>query len=87
VAGFAAESFDAIIHDPPTFALAGQLYGGEMYRNLYRILKPGGHLFHYIGNPDSRYGATTGRGVVARLRQAGFRVVPKLRAFGVLAVK
>jgi uncharacterized protein len=80
-------SFNAVIHDPPTFALAGQLYGGQMYRDLYRILKPGGRLFHYIGNPDSRYGATTGRGVVVRLRSAGFRVTPKERAFGVLGVK
>ena len=80
-------SFNAVIHDPPTFALAGQLYGGQMYRDLYRILKPGGRLFHYIGNPHSRYGATTGRGVVVRLRSAGFRVTPKERAFGVLGVK
>lgn len=87
VAAFSDNSFDAVIHDPPTFALAGQLYSGEMYRHLYRILKPGGHLFHYIGNPDSRYGATTARGVVARLRRAGFRVTPKEKAFGVLAVR
>ncbi len=87
VQAFPDGCFNAVIHDPPTFALAGQLYSGEMYRQLYRVLKPGGHLFHYIGNPDSRYGATTGRGVLARLRQAGFRVVPKGRAFGVLAVK
>ena len=87
VAAFSDKSFDAVIHDPPTFALAGQLYSGEMYRHLYRILTPGGRLFHYIGNPDSRYGATTARGVVTRLRRAGFRVTPKEKAFGVLAVK
>jgi hypothetical protein len=87
VAAFTDGTFNAIIHDPPTFSLAGQLYALETYRHLYRILKPGGRLFHYIGNPDSRYGATTGRGVVARLSQAGFRVTPKGKAFGVLAVK
>ena len=80
-------AFNAIIHDPPTFSLAGQLYSGELYRIFYRILKPGGRLFHYIGNPDSRYGATTGRGVVTRLRRAGFRVTPKGKAFGVVGVK
>jgi len=86
-ATFADETFNAIIHDPPTFSLAGQLYAGELYRAFYRILTPGGHLFHYIGNPNSRYGATTGRGVVTRLRRAGFRVTPKEKAFGVLGVK
>jgi uncharacterized protein len=84
---FADETFNAILHDPPTFSLAGHLYSGELYRAFHRILKPGGRLFHYIGNPDSRYGATTGRGVVTRLRRAGFRVTPKEKAFGVLAVK
>jgi len=87
VAFFEDESFNAVLHDPPTFSLAGHLYSGELYRAFYRILKPSGRLFHYIGNPDSRYGATTGRGVVTRLRRAGFRVVPKERAFGVLGVK
>jgi predicted methyltransferase len=84
---FEEGTFNAILHDPPTFSLAGHLYSQEMYHTLHRILKPGGRLFHYIGNPDSRYGATTGRGVVARLQQAGFRVTPKGRAFGVLGVK
>lgn len=87
VAGFEDGIFDVIIHDPPTFSLAGHLYSREMYRQLYRILKPGGRLFHYIGNPQSQYGATTGSGVVLRLRAQGFRVTPKERAFGVLAVK
>lgn len=84
---FKDETFNAVLHDPPTFSLAGHLYSGELYRTFYRILKPNGRLFHYIGNPNSRYGATTGRGVVTRLRRAGFRVVPKERAFGVLGVK
>jgi predicted methyltransferase len=81
------ETFSAVIHDPPTFALAGEMYALETYRHLYRILKSGGRLFHYIGNPTSRYGATTSRGVVARLSQVGFTVKPKPHAFGVLAIK
>jgi hypothetical protein len=84
---FPDETFNAILHDPPTFNLAGQLYSGALYREFFRIIKPNGRLFHYIGNPDSRTGASVGRGVVDRLRKAGFSVKPKARAFGVLARK
>jgi len=86
-AGFPDESFNAIIHDPPMFNLAGQLYSQEIYTHFHRILTSKGRLFHYIGNPDSRTGASVGRGVVNRLRRAGFAVTPKPRAFGVLAKK
>lgn len=80
-------TFNAIIHDPPTFNLAGHLYSQTIYDNFFRILKDKGRLFHYIGNPDSRSGASVGRGVVGRLEKAGFRVRPKPEAFGVLARK
>ena len=84
---FPDTTFHAIIHDPPTFNLAGQLYSGALYHQFHRILTANGALFHYIGNPDSRTGATVGRGVVERLRKAGFTVKPKGKAFGVLAKK
>lgn len=87
VQGFPDGSFHAIIHDPPTFNLAGHLYSLSIYQAFFRILKPQGRLFHYIGNPNSRTGATTSRGVVNRLHQAGFSVYPKPKAFGVLADK
>ena len=79
--------FNAIIHDPPTLSLAGLLYSQELYLRFYRILKNNGRLFHYVGNPDSRSGASVGRGVVQRLRKAGFKTTPKSRAFGILAQK
>ncbi len=85
---FAEGMFDRIIHDPPVLSLAGQLYAGEFYRKLYRVLGKRGRLFHYIGNPASRAIANTTRGVSARLRAAGFsrtRLCPQ--AFGVVAEK
>ena len=88
VATFAPETFNRIIHDPPTMQLAGDLYSGEFYRELYRILKPNGRLFHYIGDLESPFGARIAKGVVERLGKAGFRTVTRrTEAFGVVAVK
>src|SRR6266705_6868547 len=51
---FEDASFDRIIHDPPVFSLAGELYSGAFYRELFRVLKRGGRLYHYIGDPNSK---------------------------------
>ena len=83
-----AHSFATIIHDPPMFNMAGELYSKDFYQECYRLLKAKGQLFHYIGNPKSRSGSSTTRGVIARLKEAGFRkVLPRPAAFGVLALK
>lgn len=80
--------YSRIIHDPPTFSLAGHLYSQEFYEELYRVLTRKGLLFHYIGDLNSRSGAGVARGVRQRLARAGFRrVVDKPRAFGVVASK
>ena len=85
---FDAERFDCILHDPPAFSLAGQLYSRAFYTDLYRVLAPRGRLFHYIGNPDSPSGANVTRGVIRRLGEAGFdRIERRPRAFGVVARK
>jgi uncharacterized protein len=85
---FESDSFDRIIHDPPVFSLAGELYSGTFYRQLYRVLKRGGRLFHYIGNLDSKSSGTVARGSLRRLKEAGFsRVVSRAEAFGVVAYK
>jgi predicted methyltransferase len=81
-------AFARIIHDPPRFSLAGELYSGAVYRHLFRVLKQRGRLFHYIGDPNSRSGRNVTRGVVRRLQEAGFsRIVRKPRAFGVVAYR
>ncbi len=83
--------FDVIVHDPPRFHVAGELYSLEFYKLLYRLLRPGGRLFHYTGEPMRRRGRGHGplvRGVIERLRAAGFRVLGYRRgAQGVAAVK
>lgn len=80
--------FRRIIHDPPTFSLAGHLYSTDFYRELYRVLTGSGRLFHYVGDLKSRSGSGVARGVRQRLVEAGFRrVEDQPRAFGLLAYK
>lgn len=83
---FEPERFARIIHDPPMFSLAGELYSADFYRELLRVLKGNGRLFHYIGDPKSKSGGGVTRGVIRRLKEVGFRrVKPYPRAFGVVA--
>lgn len=85
---FDDDTFTRVIHDPPAFSLAGHLYSGAFYAELYRVLRRGGRLFHYVGDPESKSGRTITRGVMWRLQEAGFRrVVRRPRAFGVVAFK
>ncbi len=77
---------DAILHDPPRFGIAGELYSQIFYDQLARVLKRKGTLFHYTGAPNK---LTSGRDVAnevaTRLRRAGF--VAELSGDGVLATK
>jgi len=91
VEALADESFHRIIHDPPRFNVAGELYSASFYHHLYRVLRPGGILFHYTGEPMKTRGRGHGpvvRGVIERLRRVGFHVVGyDGRALGVVARK
>ena len=71
---FPTRLFDHIIHDPPRHDRAGHLYGQEFYQKLARVIKPEGRLFHYTGEPGSRYRSVNlQRGITERLRRAGFK--------------
>ncbi|MCX8193752.1 MAG: MnmC family methyltransferase [Candidatus Pacearchaeota archaeon] len=48
---FKDDFFDTIIHDPPTFKLAPELYSENFYKELARVLKPKGRLWHYCPCP------------------------------------
>ena len=53
-------SIDAVLHDPPRFGIAGELYSQAFYEQLARVLRRGGRLFHYTGSPNR---LTSGRDV------------------------
>jgi hypothetical protein len=73
IAALPSDSFDAALHDPPRFGIAGELYSGAFYGELARVLKRGAPLFHYTGAPNK---VTSGRDlaneVSERLRGRGF---------------
>ncbi len=68
------EYFDIVIHDPPRISIAGELYSLELYVKLARALKPNGRIVHYVGQPGIHTGKKIWRGVMERMRQAGFLV-------------
>lgn len=80
------ESFDAALHDPPRFGIAGELYSRAFYGELARVLVRGARLFHYTGAPNKlTSGRDVPREVSQRLRLAGFAT--ELSGDGVLATK
>ena len=82
-------SFDAVIHDPPRFSLAGELYSEEFYSEIYRVLRQDGRLFHYTGNPHiMKKGSGFVDGVIRRLKAVGFKNIQKVdHLMGVSAQK
>lgn len=86
IRSFPSGSFSAVIHDPPTIKLSGQLYSSEFYGELRRVLGRKGKAFHYLGDPNSAQGKKLTDGAIRRLRECGFRqVVRKPEAFGIVA--
>jgi uncharacterized protein len=72
-----ARSYDVVLHDPPRFAIAGELYSEKFYRHLARVIKPRGMLFHYTGAPNK----------IARGRDLAAEVIRRLSAVGFAAQK
>jgi predicted methyltransferase len=81
-----ARSVDAILHDPPRFGIAGELYSQAFYDQLARVIRRRGRLFHYTGAPNRLANQrNVPLEVARRLRDAGFAA--KLEGDGVLAIR
>ncbi len=81
-------SFDSVLHDPPNVKIDGELYSEKFYSELFRVLKRGGKLYHFVGGGKTphEYKVNYTRGVMRRLSEAGFSSV-KRSYRGVSAVK
>ena len=74
VQSFTDGSLSCILHDPPRFSLAGHLYGAKFIGQMRRVLRPGGRLMFYTGEPYSRgRGRDFVAGLSRRLESAGLR--------------
>ena len=69
--------FNFIIHDPPRISIAPELYSLEFYKELFRVLKENGRILHYVGKPGIRQGKRYLKGIIKRLRLAGFSRIKK----------
>jgi predicted methyltransferase len=79
-------AFDALLHDPPRFGIAGELYSQAFYDQLARVARRDARLFHYTGTPNAlTSGRDVPREVAKRLEKAGFRA--ELALDGVLGVR
>ncbi|MBI2652772.1 methyltransferase [Candidatus Woesearchaeota archaeon] len=84
---FKNNMFDVIIHDPPRLSLATELYSLDFYKQIFRVLKKGGKLYHYTGSPGSRFRKIDlAKNVGKRLRLAGFKEIEKSH-YGLTAKK
>jgi hypothetical protein len=72
IESFPDNYFDCIIHDPPTFKLAVQLYELKFYQQLYRVLRESGCLFHYTPLYKVSRGYNFPEQIRIKLKKAGF---------------
>ena len=74
---FENEYFNFIIHDPPRISIAPEPYSLEFYKQLFRVLKRNGKILHYVGRPGIRQGKRYLKGIIKRIRLAGFSRIKK----------
>ena len=84
---FGESHFDCIIHDPPTFKLAPELFTEGFYKELYRVLKEKGRLFHYTPLYKISQGYDFPSKIEKKLKKTGFKVLDFQPAKGGIVCK
>ena len=73
IKNFQSAMFDFVIHDPPRFSHAPELYSSAFYQELYRVCKKGARIFHYVGSVGKEKGRKIEHEVENRLKLVGFK--------------
>ena len=88
IKNFKNEFFDRIIHDPPTFSRSPELYSDEFHKEMFRVLKKGGIIYHYCPLPGKMSGRQFQHTIIRKLKEAGFiKVEYHEKSSGIRAVK
>ncbi|MCM8787426.1 MAG: MnmC family methyltransferase [Candidatus Omnitrophica bacterium] len=82
-----SQYFDCIIHDPPTFKLAPNLYTISFYSELLRILKKGGKLFHYTPLYKITHNFYFPAKIEEKLKKTGFKIISASKIAGGILCK
>lgn len=72
IKNFPDSSFSYVIHDPPRFSHAPDLYSEDFYRELFRVSKKGARLFHYVGSVGVSKGRQIEKETELKLKSCGF---------------
>lgn len=75
IKAFSEDRFDCIIHDPPTFKLAPELFTEGFYEELLRVLKKNGRLFHYTPLYKISQGYDFPSKIEKKLKKSGFKIL------------
>lgn len=71
--------FEYILHDPPKFNIAEELYSFDFYTQLYRISKPSAKILHYVGSPQIKSkNKKIIPNMIRRLKEVGFKKIELL---------
>jgi len=81
--------FDSVMHDPPTFSLATELYSQKFHHEIHRIMKNNARLWHYCPDPGKLSGKSKlSDKIIMNLKQTGFRNIRyDAKSCGILAEK
>jgi len=79
--------FNKIIHDPPTYKIAENLYSATFIKKLYKVLRKGGYVYFYTGYPGE---VSSSKNIIGRIKKrckdAGF-ILKSVINYGLLLFK